>query len=113
MKKFDLVLAWLLVALGVLHCCATFAFYKSLVLNAVWFFAAGIAFLAVGFCNIARIRHSSDALLRVLSVIANAFSLLVCIAFIWIFGHAIASAPQAIVVGLVVLLELIFSATAR
>ena len=50
MKMIDRGFAWILLVLGCIHCAATFVVHKTLTLDAIWFFSAG---LAVNFWRVA------------------------------------------------------------
>lgn len=78
MKKLDLVLAWVLVVLGFVHCGAAFARFHRLSVDAVWFFAGGIAFAEGGFLNILR-NSGGRGMARTASVLSNVLLLLVAI----------------------------------
>ncbi|HWR35816.1 MAG TPA: hypothetical protein VN622_08125 [Clostridia bacterium] len=109
MSIIDKILGWVMVALGVAHSVGTFALYKPLNRNAAWFFGSGVALVAVGMLNLVRARKS-DAFTRGCSVIANSLALILTVAVLWSLGRNVMDSPQAIAVGVVIVLELIFSA---
>ncbi len=108
MKKIDIVLAWLMVLLGVLHCGAAWISIKGFPIGAIWGFAGGAAILEAGLLNLVR-QGSGKGLARGASIVANILLviLLVSLGFSQI-GHLIHHL-NFIVVTVLVVCELIFS----
>jgi hypothetical protein len=46
-----IILDWILLFLGVMHCVFTFKKYKQLELEAIWFFSAGLGLILCGLLN--------------------------------------------------------------
>jgi hypothetical protein len=111
MKRIDLVFAWIILALGVIHICATPFVYSGLSQSAVWFAGAGLAAVFAGMLNLLRVRHA-DTLpsLRTYSLASN------LLLFAWIVAGMISMHgeiyrnPQAFVLFVAALGETLFSA---
>ncbi len=108
MKVIDQIAAWLIVVLGVIHSAYTLRAYASFNMAAMWFLGTGLLIILVGAVNLLRIRSGSVAPgLRAVCLTANVIVLA--------YAGAIASRlslkqnPQAVVVLVLMLLELIFS----
>jgi fatty acid desaturase len=71
---------YLVIALGVIHILFTTVAYSGFSINAMWFFAAGLAMVFAGFLNIAFIRQGKkDVVVWILTVLANLSCLLLFI----------------------------------
>jgi hypothetical protein len=112
LKKLDLVLAWVLVVLGFVHCGGAFAHFHRLSTDAVWFFGGGVAFVEGGFLNILR-NSGGRGIARTASVLSNVLLLLVAIGLTIVAlvdGHLLES--TALVLSLVLVgAETLFSIT--
>ena len=72
MKIFDQITGWLIVGLGLVHCCVTTVFFKHFSINALWFFGSGLALVVVGALNLLRIQYAAEAPgARIVCVAAN------------------------------------------
>jgi hypothetical protein len=110
LKKLDLVLAWMLVVLGFVHCGAGIVSAAGLKLDSIWFFAGGIAIVEGGFLNILR-NGGGRGMARVASILANVLLLLVVVAISIVVlrtGRFLAN-PQVILALFVVGAETLFS----
>jgi hypothetical protein len=58
-KRVYGLLPWFLIALGAVHCAATWRFYHQLTPAALWFFNGGIVLIFTGVLNL--INHASGA----------------------------------------------------
>ncbi len=108
MKITDQIAAWLIVVLGVIHSAFTLRAYATFSMAAMWFLGTGLLIILVGALNLLRIRYAAVAPgLRAVCLATN----IVVLAY----AGAIASRlslkqnPQAVVVLVLMLLELIFS----
>lgn len=110
MKKLDLVLAWVLVVLGFVHCGAGIMHLGGLSLESVWFFAGGVALVEVGFLNIIR-NSGGRGMARIASIIGNVLMLLVVIALaiVVLRSGRFLSNPQVILALLLMVAETLFS----
>ena len=110
MKKLDLVLAWVLVVLGFVHCGAGIVHQGGLSLGSIWFFAGGAALVEAGFLNILR-NSGGRGMARVASIIANILMLLVIVAIAIVVlrtGRFLAN-PQVIIALVLIVAETLFS----
>jgi len=72
MRRIDLVFAWIILALGVIHTCVTPLVYSRFSQSAVWFAGAGLAGILGGMLNLLRVRHVHTLpALRTYSLVAN------------------------------------------
>ncbi|HEX6880463.1 MAG TPA: hypothetical protein VF135_08875 [Terriglobales bacterium] len=108
MKKVDIVFAWLMVALGVLHCGAAWISIKGFPIGAIWGFAGGAAILEAGLLNLVR-QGSGKGLARGGSILANVLLAIMIISLgLSQIGHLIHSL-SFIVITVLVVVELVFS----
>ncbi len=59
--RLQIVMAWGIVAVGLLHCCMTPTRYDTLSESALFFFSAGLALLYVGAFNLLLTRYAGSA----------------------------------------------------
>ena len=72
MNRFEVILAWILVGLGVLQWLATPLFFRRAEEPAFWFFGGGITLVLVGVLNLLRRKYGERARgLVLVSVVAN------------------------------------------
>lgn len=110
MKKLDLVLAWILVVLGFVHCGAGIVHMGGLNRESIWFFAGGAAIVEAGFLNILR-NSGGRGMASVASIIGNVLILLVVVALsimVLRTGRFLAN-PQVIIAIIVIVAETLFS----
>lgn len=82
MRKVDIVVAWLLIALGAVHVALTAKFDASLGLSAIWFACGGLLIITIGALNLLRVAYANVAKgVHIVSVIANFVLLLL---MVWI-----------------------------
>ncbi|HLW55374.1 MAG TPA: hypothetical protein VKW06_21275 [Candidatus Angelobacter sp.] len=110
MKAFDLVLSWILLAFALLHTTAAVAVMsKNFTIDSAWFFAGGLAIIFGVFLNLIRAHRPGDKAIARTSLLTNLLlvilSLLLCVAL----RHQLKQNPQAVVLVLLVVLELLFS----
>ena len=60
-SRLQSVMAWGIVAVGLLHCFMTPVRYKALSESALWFFSAGLALLYAGAFNLLLLRYGGSA----------------------------------------------------
>ncbi|HBY59275.1 MAG TPA: hypothetical protein DEH78_05605 [Solibacterales bacterium] len=70
MKRFDSVIGWGIVVLGMVHCAVTFQAYKSATDAALWFFTGGLALIYGGLLNLLRAEYRRPGI-RYASLFAN------------------------------------------
>lgn len=110
MKKLDLVLAWVLLLLGCIHCAATFLVHKTLTLEAVWFVSAGLAMIFGALLNMVRAARPEDRLVASLSFLANLLLFAVFgIVVPWVLHNDLRRNPQVIALAFTVAAEFFFS----
>jgi hypothetical protein len=109
-KTFDRIFAWIMLLLGCTHCAATFAVHKSLTVEAIWFFTAGLAVIFGALLNMVRIARPEDRLVAGINALAN-FLLFAVFVFVvpWVVRHELKQNPQVIVVAFTIVAELFFS----
>jgi hypothetical protein len=77
LKTLDIIVAWILIAFGVVHVSLTRRVHPNLDINAIWFASGGLLMIATGALNLLRVAYSSVAKgVNVVSVIANVVLLL-------------------------------------
>lgn len=110
MKKLDLVLAWVLVVMGFVHCGVAILHIGGLSREGIWFFAGGVAIVECGFLNVLR-NSGGRGVVKVASIIGNILLLLVVIAvsILLIGSGRLLTNPQAIITLLVTVAETLFS----
>ena len=108
MKKVDIVLAWLMVLLGVLHCGAAWITVKGFPTGAIWGFAGGAAILEAGLLNLVR-QGSGKGLARTGSIIANILLAIMLVSLGFSQVTHLLHHLNFIVVAVLVVAELIFS----
>jgi Na+/alanine symporter len=110
MKTFDRVLAWLLLAFGLLHTTASVALMsRTLNLDSAWFFAGGLAVIFGAFLNLIRTYRPTDSMIARTSVLANLLLLILSLLLCWVLRHDLKRNPQAAVFVPLIALELLFS----
>jgi hypothetical protein len=110
MKILDRIFAWILLLLGCVHGVGTFLVYKTLVMDAVWFFCGALAIIFGALFNLARISRPADRLVAGLTVIVNLILLAVFVAVVpWILRHNLKANPQVIVVAAALIVEFVLS----
>jgi hypothetical protein len=98
-----IVLNWALLILGLTHCVFTFKKYNHLELDAIWFFATGLALILCGLLNYININFSNTTI-SIITVSANIAQMLLCLVLAYNFPKA-----QTILAFILVLLVLINS----
>jgi hypothetical protein len=109
LKTVDKIFAWILVVMGCIHCGATFIARPNFSYDGVWFFTAGIAFIAAGLLNLIRSQSGKGELPRVGSIAVNVLLTLACLSIVWLRGFSALHAPQVIIVTVAIVVELILS----
>lgn len=104
MRTIDRIVAWLLVAFGLIHLALTGKVHPHLGINAIWFASGGLLMMAIAALNLLRVAHGSIARgLHAVSVIGN---LLLLFLFAAIATRLPIRGNPQIVVGLVLVLSL-------
>ena len=82
MKKIiDYLAALFIFILGSAHTVLTPLFYKTFDLDALWFAGTGLAFVFLGFTNIARIR-TTELIITLLCLFGNVLTLIFCVCIV-------------------------------
>lgn len=109
MKTLDRVLAWLMLAVGLLHTGVSMVLMsRNLNVAAIWFFAGGLAVIFGAFLNLIRTRHS-DKIIALTTSITNLLLVVLAALLGWIVRHDLKGNPQVIVFALLAVIELLFS----
>lgn len=112
MRTLDIIIAWLLIAFGVVHITLTRTVHPTLDLNAIWFVCGGLLLIAIGALNLLRVAYSAIANgVRIVSVIANIVLLLLMLFMASLLPMR--SNPQLLAVLIVAVLLLVFSVGRR
>ncbi len=99
MRKIDIVVAWLLIALGAVHVLLTAKFDPTLGLNAIWFASGGLLIITIGALNLLRVTYANVAKgVCVVSVIANVVLLML---MVWMAAQVPMRSNPQVVVGLI------------
>lgn len=108
MKKVDIVLAWIMILLGVLHCGAAWITIKGFPIGAVWGFAGGVALIEGGLLNV--VRHGGGkGITTFASITANVLLTILLLSVGWSqFSHLVHHL-HFFIVAVVVVAELLFS----
>jgi hypothetical protein len=110
MRTLDRIFAWILLLLGCMHGVGTFFVYKTLVIDAVWFFCGALAIIFGALFNLARISRPADRLMGGLAVLVNLILLAVFVAVVpWILRHDLKANPQVIVLAATLIVEFALS----
>jgi hypothetical protein len=110
MKTLDRVLAWILLAFGLLHTAVSVVLIsRNLNLESAWFFAGGLAVIFGAFLNLIRAHRPEDTMIARTSVLANLLLLILAVLLCWVLRHHLMANPQAAVFVPLILLELLFS----
>lgn len=97
-------------ALGCIHCAATFIVHKTLTLEAIWFVTGGLAMIFGALLNLVRAASPEDRLAVRVSLLANLLLFAVFVIVVpWALRNHIRQNPQVIAVGVAVAAELFFS----
>jgi hypothetical protein len=108
LKKLDIVLAWIMILLGVLHCGAAWITIKGFPIGALWGFAGGVALLEGGLLNVVR-QGGGKGMAGFASITANVLLTILLLSVGWNqFSHLVHHL-HFFVVATVVVAELLFS----
>jgi hypothetical protein len=109
LKILDRVLAWLLLAVGLLHTGVSMVLMsRNLNTASAWFFAGGLAVIFGAFLNLIRAHHP-DKIIALTTLIANLLLLVLGILLCWIVRHELTRNPQVVVFVLLAGVEFLFS----
>ena len=78
MSKIQKIAIYLLILLGVIHSGFTFLIYKSISIDALWFFGTGLCYIFMGLYNLAAIKVKIQSIMRmavVLNFVGTAFTI--------------------------------------
>jgi len=108
LKKIDVVLAWVMILLGVLHCGAAWITIRGFPVGALWGFAGGIALIEGGLLNVVR-QGGGKGMAGFASITANILLTVLVLSMGWSqFSHLL-HRPSFLVTAVVVVAELLFS----
>ena len=108
MRKIDVVLAWVMILLGVLHCGAAWIMIRGFPVGALWGFAGGTALVEGGLLNVVR-QGSGKGMAGFASIAANILLTILVLSMGWSqFSHLL-HRPSFLVTAVVVVAELLFS----
>ena len=111
MKTLDRVFAWALLVLGSLHTAGSVVLMsKTLSLDSAWFFSGGLAMIFCAFLDLIRAYRPPDRLVAKISAVANLFLLVLAMLLAWALRDHLKQNPQAIVLVIIVVVELLLSA---
>ena len=108
MRKIDVVLAWVMVVLGVLHCGSAWISIRGFPVGALWGFAGGAALIECGLLNVVR-QGGGKGMARCASIAGNILLAAMVLSLGWHqFSHLL-QRPSFLVTAVVVIVELLFS----
>lgn len=108
MKKIDVVLAWVMILLGVLHCGASWIAIRGFPVGALWGFAGGAALIECGLLNVVR-QGGGKGMARCASIAGNLLLTGMVLSMGWSqFSHLL-HRPSFLVTAVVIIAELLFS----
>ncbi len=108
MRKIDVVLAWIMILLGVLHCGAAWITIRGFPVGALWGFAGGTALIEGGLLNVVR-QGGGKAMAGFASITANILVIILVLSVGWSqFSHLL-HRPSFLATAVVVVAELMFS----
>ncbi len=102
MKIADRTFAWILMLLGFTHLSVTFFVYKTLTIDAIWFFSGGLAMMFGAQLNLVRSHRPGDRLPAMMSVLANLGLMVFVAASLWVLRALLVRFPQVIVTALAI-----------
>jgi hypothetical protein len=109
MRTVDRILGWTLLAFGLLHTIGgIFQMSRNLNLDTSWFFSGGLAIIFCAFLNLVRAQREDKMIART-SVIANLMLVILSVLLCWVLRPDLKTNPQAVVLLLLAILELLFS----
>lgn len=109
MKLVDRIFAWALVVMGLVHCALTHLVHPAWTIDTIWFLCGGLAMIFAGMLNILRIAYAGVApATRIAALLANVLMLSVTVGLGSLLP--LRSNPQVGIVGILLLVELVFSA---
>jgi hypothetical protein len=99
MRRFDVVVGWLLIVFGAIHLFLTSKFDPNLGMNAIWFASGGLLIIATGGLNLLRVAYANVAQgVRIVSVTANVVLVLL---LVWIATRVPMRSNPQVVIGLI------------
>jgi hypothetical protein len=108
LKKIDVVLAWVMILLGILHCGAAWITIRGFPVGALWGFAGGTALIEGGLLNVVR-QGGGKGMTGFASITANILLAVLVLSVGWSqFSHLLRH-PSFLVTAVVVIAELLFS----
>ncbi len=108
MRKIDVVLAWVMILLGVLHCGAAWISIRGFPVVALWGFAGGTALIECGLLNVVR-QGGGKGMVACASIAGNILLTALILSAGWHqFSHLL-NRPSFLVTAVVVFAELLFS----
>lgn len=112
MKRLDIVLAWILIILGVLHIGAAWITIRGFAVGAIWGVAGGIAIIQSGLLNLLR-QSSPRGLALSASIISNILIAILVVSVGWAQVVHLTHPLHFVVIAVVVIGELLFSLRGR
>jgi hypothetical protein len=111
-RTLDIVIAWILIALGATHIALTRKVHPDIGIDAVWFASGGLLIVTIGVLNLLRVAYSSVAKgVYLVSVIANIVLLLLMLFIATLLP--IRSNPQVLIALILAALLTAFSVLRR
>jgi hypothetical protein len=108
LRKIDIVFAWVMILLGVLHCGAAWISIRGFPVGAIWGFAGGAALIEGGLLNVVRL-HGGKGISVPASITGNVLLAILVASVGWSqFSHLV-HRPSFFVTAAVVVAELLFS----
>ena len=100
MRRLDIIVGWLLIALGAVHTSLTRRVDPSLGINAIWFACGGLFMITIGALNLLRVAYGAVA--RGIYVVSFVANLVLVLLMLWIASRVPMRGNPQVVVGLII-----------
>lgn len=100
MRTLDIIVGWLLIALGAVHTSLTWRVDPNLGINAIWFACGGLFMITIGVLNLLRVAYGAVA--RGIYVVCFIANLVLVLLMLWIASRVPMRSNPQVVVGLII-----------
>lgn len=100
MRRLDIIVGWLLIALGAVHTLLTRRVDPSLGVNAIWFACGGLFMITIGALNLLRVAYGAVA--RGIYVVSFVANLVLVLLMLWIASRVPMRGNPQVAVGLII-----------
>jgi hypothetical protein len=100
LRTLDIIVGWLLIALGAVHTSLTWRVDPNLGINAIWFACGGLFMITIGVLNLLRVAYGAVA--RGIYVVCFIANLVLVLLMLWIASRVPMRSNPQVVVGLII-----------